>query len=115
MTAERAASRGMSRVLKAGIAIAVLIALMIVGAIMIDRRGTAFFETGRDIVVSALDPFAAALAAGDAAAMERLYAADFAGTRLGLSTRALTSEIDGTRRFVQKSDKIGRASGRGRV
>jgi hypothetical protein len=75
-----------------------------VTAVWVERRGLAFFESGRDIVVSALDPFAAALAAGDTAAMDKLYAADFAGTRLGLTTRQLAGDLDGARRFVQTSD-----------
>jgi hypothetical protein len=81
-----------------------LAAVAIVTAIWIDRRGVAFFESGRDIVVRALDPFAAALAAGDSEAMGRLYAPNFTGTRLGLLTRDLASERDGARRFLQKSD-----------
>jgi hypothetical protein len=81
----------------------VVVAILI--ARWIDRRGVAFFESGRDIVAGALDPFAAALAADDAAAMERLYAADFSGTRLGLLTRQPAGEKDGAKRFVQQSDR----------
>ena len=77
---------------------------MLVFASWVDRRGVAFFESGHDIVTLALDPFAAALKANDAAAMDRAYAGDFAGTRLGLTTRDAAPVKDGVKQFVQKSD-----------
>ncbi len=82
-----------------------IVAVAILAAVWVDRRGVAFFESGRDIVVGALDPFAAALAAGDAAAMDHLYAADFSGTRLGLLTREPAGAKDGAKQFVQRSDR----------
>jgi len=80
-------------------------AVALVVSLWVDHRGRAFFDAGRDIVSGALDPFAAALAADDAAAMDRLYADDFSGERLGLLARTLASEKDGAKRFVQTSDR----------
>ena len=91
------------RVLRFVAAAVLVVAAFVFTAIWIDRRGVAFFESGRDIV-GALDPFSTALAADDADGMSRLYAANFSGTRLGLLTRDLADERDGVRRFVQKSD-----------
>ena len=93
-----------SRVLQLGAAVVLLATVVALTALWIDRRGNAFFESGRDIVVGALDPFAAALRTVDADGMSRVYAEDFSGTRLGLLTRDLADERDGVRRFVQKSD-----------
>jgi enediyne biosynthesis protein E4 len=92
-----------SRWLRRGIVLVLVIATMVIAAIVVDRRGVAFFESGRDIV-AALDPFGAALAAGDSAGMDRFYAPNFSGSRLGLATRTLASDVDGARRFVQQSD-----------
>jgi enediyne biosynthesis protein E4 len=82
-----------------------VVAAALAAAAWVDHRGRAFFDSGRDIVSGALDPFAAALAADDAAAMDRLYAADFSGERLGLLTRTLAGEKDGAKRLVQISDR----------
>jgi enediyne biosynthesis protein E4 len=100
----RPASSMARRLRRLIVGLVILAAILLIAAVVIERRGNAFFDTGRDIVIGALDPFAAALAAGDGSAMERLYAPDFAGTRLGFASRDLASTIDGARRFVQKSD-----------
>ena len=68
----------------------------------VDRRGREFLQSGQDIV-GTLDRFAVALAAGDAAAMGRFYAPDFSGTSLGLLTRDLVDEKDGTRHYRLRS------------
>jgi len=72
-------------------------------ALWVDRRGTAFFDSGKEVVTT-LDAFAAALPKGDAAALARFYASDFTGTRLGLTTRDLADEKDGARHYRQRSD-----------
>jgi hypothetical protein len=77
--------------------------ILVVGAVWINHRGVAFYESGRDIA-EALRLFGSALAGGDADAIERFHAPDFAGTRLGLATRALASEKDGVRHYRQDSD-----------
>ncbi len=100
----RPADRPRSRWRRYLVILFTFVAVMLIAAIWIDRRGVAFFDSGHDIVTGALDPFANALAANDAAAMDRLYAADFAGTRLGLTSRDAPTVKDGVRQFIQKSD-----------
>jgi hypothetical protein len=89
-------------------AILLVILLVIVVAMVgfgsrVDGRGLEFFQAGKD-VVDALDRFAVALGAGDADAVARMYAPDFGGTRLGLLTRDLADEKDGTRHYRQRSE-----------
>jgi hypothetical protein len=78
-------------------------AVAAVGAFWLDRRGTAFYQSGHD-VVAALDALAAAIASDDASAIERAYAASFTGTRLGLATRDLADAKDGVRHYRARSD-----------
>ena len=81
----------------------VAVVALVGAAIWIDRRGVAFYESGRDIA-QALDPLARAIAAGDAEAITRSYSPDYAGTRLGLATRVLATEKDGVRVYRLQSD-----------
>ena len=83
--------------------IAVLVALTVITAVRVDRRGRQFFQDGRDIV-GTLDQLAALLRSGDTDGIGRIYSEDFAGTRLGLLTRDLAEEKDGIRRYRQRSD-----------
>jgi len=76
---------------------------MVVVAIWLNRRGLAFFESGKAIVET-LDPLAAAIKAGDTDAIARVYSPEFAGTRLGLATREMADEKDGVRHYRQISD-----------
>ena len=69
----------------------------------VDSRGKLFYQSGKDIVAT-LDRLAAALAAGREQDLSRLYAANFAGTRLGLLTRDQIEEKDGAHVYRQKSD-----------
>jgi hypothetical protein len=87
------------------IILALLVAVVAVAAaaVWVDRRGRAFFEAGHDIVQT-LDTLAAAVTAGDAEAIARLYAPGFSGTHLGLTTRDLADEKDGIRHYRQRSD-----------
>ncbi|HSL23737.1 MAG TPA: CRTAC1 family protein [Vicinamibacterales bacterium] len=85
------------------VATVIAVVLLVAAAIWIDRRGLAFYESGRAIVQT-LTPFAAAIAANDADAIARFYSAEYAGTRLGLSTRVLAGEKDGVRHYRQRSD-----------
>ena len=88
---------------KFAIVLIVMVAVAVVAAMWIDRRGREFFESGKSIVL-ALDAFAKSLQSGDAAAMGRAISPDFAGTRLGLTTRELASEKTGIRVYRQTSD-----------
>ncbi len=72
-------------------------------SIWLNRRGIAFYESGRD-VAQLLDPLAAAISGGDADAIGQFYSPEFAGTRLGLATRTLAGERDGVRQYRQQSD-----------
>ncbi len=72
-------------------------------AVWVDKRGLAFFDSGRGIVAEALNPFGQALKKGDPAGMERVYAPGFQGTSLGLVTRKVTEDKDGVRRLLQAS------------
>ena len=84
--------------------IAVVLVLGIWGvATWVDSRGKLFFESGKDIVAT-LDQLAAALTAGREQDLSRLFAANFAGTRLGLLTRDQIEEKDGAHVYRQKSD-----------
>ncbi len=81
----------------------VLGAVTYVAARWVDARGVLFYESGRD-AVRILDTFGVALAKGDIDGIAALYSPDFAGTRLGLLTRELAHEKDGTRTYRQRSD-----------
>jgi ASPIC and UnbV/FG-GAP-like repeat len=81
----------------------VVVGVTLVTALLVDRRGIAFFNAGKDVVTT-LDAFAAALPKGDAGALAHFYAPDFTGTRLGLMTRDLADEKDGARHYRQRSD-----------
>ena len=80
-----------------------LVAFILLGA-WVEQRGARFFDSGHDVVVGALEPFGLALAKNDLSVVERLYADDFSGTRLGLMTRTLVEEKDGIKRYVLESD-----------
>ena len=88
---------------RAAIVLASLIAATMATAVIVDRRGLEFFQTGKDIAAT-LDALAAALPAGNIEAIGRLYSPDFAGTRFGLLTRELADEKDGARHYRQRSD-----------
>ncbi|HEV8242303.1 MAG TPA: CRTAC1 family protein [Thermoanaerobaculia bacterium] len=62
----------------------------------VEPRGRAFFERGKTVVVG-LDALARALRAGDLPAAERLYAADYRGSALGLLERAPVQQRSGIR------------------
>jgi hypothetical protein len=81
----------------------VLGGLMFVAARWVDARGMAFYESGRSIAQT-LNTFGAALVKGDADAIAALHAPGFRGTRLGLLTRELAHEKDGTKTYRQRSD-----------
>ena len=77
--------------------VAVLGGMLAAGS-FVERRGTAFFETGRSIV-DRLERTAQALKAQDRAGMSDVYAEGFEGTDLGLSGQSLIDARDGVRRY----------------
>ena len=85
------------------VAAAVLPVVALVGGMMaagsfVDRRGVAFFETGKSIV-ERLDQTARALESQDQAGVGAAYAAEFQGTDLGLAGQALLETRDAARRY----------------
>ncbi|MEQ1727055.1 MAG: CRTAC1 family protein [Vicinamibacterales bacterium] len=82
------------------VALVVVIAAVLIVAEVIDRRGLTFFNTGRDIVNTALDPFGKALEARDLQAVDGLYGKGFSGTRLALISGKLDESKDGVRHYV---------------
>lgn len=64
----------------------------------VDRRGWAFFTTGKAIAHE-LEAFAAAVTARDAAALRPFYAPNFNGAALGLTSLVSAGEKDGIRRL----------------
>jgi hypothetical protein len=81
----------------------VLGGLLFIAARWVDARGMAFYDAGSDIART-LTTFGVALTEGDTGALAALYAPDFQGSRLGLLTRDLASEKDGTKVYRQRSD-----------
>ena len=75
---------------------------MVVGSVFamrwIDRRGLAFFDTGRT-VVGHLGGVAGALRARDQAALADAFSPAFQGADLGLATRRQFDDKDGVRRY----------------
>jgi enediyne biosynthesis protein E4 len=76
----------------------------------VDSRGRRFFDTGKTIVTN-LDGMAKAIHAGDRAALMRLYASDFSGSGLGLTTRDLATTKDDVRSYRWKAGGSERADG----
>jgi hypothetical protein len=93
----------MSFVRKAAIVLVLMLVIGVCVGWFVDRRGRAFFETGREVVTT-LDGLAAAIGHDDATAIERAYAPSFKGARLGLGTRDLVNAIDGVRHYRLTSD-----------
>jgi ASPIC and UnbV/FG-GAP-like repeat len=94
------------RILRPLVGIALIAAAVVVSAVWIDRRGVAFYQSGRD-VVSALDTLAAAIARDDATGIGQAYASSFSGARLGLATRDLADAKDGVRHYRFRSGAAG--------
>jgi hypothetical protein len=85
-SARTAARGGWSRRLRgAAIGLAALAVGLVALAAWVDHVGWKFFHTGEGLTAS-LKTFAQRLAASDAAGLEPLYAADFRGTSLGLTS-----------------------------
>jgi hypothetical protein len=78
--------------------IAVVIGGTLVGGSWIERRGSAFFETGKSIV-GRLDELARAVKAGDEHGITSAYGDRFRGTDLGLSDQTLLETRDTVRRY----------------
>ena len=95
-----------ARILRALSVLALIAGVVAGSAVWIDRRGVAFYQSGRD-VLSVLDSLAAAVARNDANAIEQAYAQSFAGTRLGLTTRDLADAKDGVRHYRFRSGGAG--------
>jgi hypothetical protein len=76
----------------------------------VQERGQTFFNTGKHIVET-LRRLAQEVQARDLTAVERFYAADFRGSRLGLTKLQAAEEKDGVRRltFMAETQPIGRA------
>jgi hypothetical protein len=103
--------RHVRTVATAGVLLAAIATAAHVGMSRIDDHGIAFFETGQAID-TALRRMATALGAADAAALTPLYDAGFAGTPIGLNTRAASGHKDAIafERFVPPDEPIDAAA-----
>jgi hypothetical protein len=101
-----ASSRSRTILRNVAILLAGVLVLAIAAGVLVDRHGRAFFQAGRDVVVT-LDGLAAAIARDDASTIERAYAPSFKGARLGLVTRDLIDTRDGVRHYRLTSDNGG--------
>ena len=79
-------------------ALAVVAGAVFAGGAVIERRGSAFFETGK-AVVERLGTLAAAVQARDQAGIADAFAAGVEGDDLGLATRALVETRGSVRRY----------------
>src|SRR6185369_523003 len=70
-----------------------------------ERQGWRFFDTGKDVTTS-LGRMAKALQSKDLTAIEGYYAADFSGSRLGLTKLEQTEEKDGVHKSGFRSDGL---------
>ena len=68
-----------------------------------ERQGWRFFDNGKDITTS-LGVLSKALQSKDTSAIAGFYAADFSGSRLGLTTMSQAEEKDGIHKLVFRSD-----------
>lgn len=84
--------------------LALVIAVVLVVSVIVDRRGVAFFNSGRDIVNTALDPMGKALKQRDLKAVGELYADGFSGRRLALLTGKTSGTKDGVQQIVFSPD-----------
>src|SRR5947209_442238 len=75
-----------------------------------EGKGWHFFNTGKDITTS-LGWMAKALQSKDAPALEKFYATDYSGSRLGLNSLEQAEDKDGVRKYRFRSD--GAPAGRG--
>jgi enediyne biosynthesis protein E4 len=88
------------------VAVCVVLLAGVALAVVVDRRGRAFFDTGRAVVVS-LDRLAASIARDDVSGIERAYAPSFKGVRLGVAVHQLIDSKDGVRHYRVQSDNAG--------
>ncbi len=79
-------------------AVVLLVMVSFAAAAWLDRAGWRFFNTGK-AAVDELGELAAALAAGDLAAVEGSYSPAYSGSQLGLTELALRDDRDGVRTY----------------
>jgi hypothetical protein len=82
----------------------------VLAAVWVDRVGWRFFRAGEGLTITLAD-LAQRLRAGDTAALDRFYAADFRGLPLGLNDLKLADQRDGVRVYPFRSS--GAAADRG--
>src|SRR5687768_6226671 len=96
-------SRGFRRLLFLILCLGVLLAGGFLAAIYVQSAGNRFFDTGKHILGTLL-AVAGSAKAGDFGRMQRFFAADFQGTRLGLGSMKAAEEKDGVHRLLFTSD-----------
>jgi hypothetical protein len=103
-------TRGRKRLATVALSLAVLFGVLFASATVIERRGIAFFETGK-MVVDHLGGLAAAVEAGDRAGMARAFASEIEGDDLGLAISRLVETRGGVRRYRWQATVNGEGNG----